>query len=199
MTDAKAEVRQPLTLKELVERASRAGSGDTVKVQQILEELGQRSTTALMLLPALLTVSPLSGIPLFSTSAGLLIALVAGQLLLGRKSIWIPGFLRDREVSRKRYQSAMDKVAKAAKVLDYVFRPRLQMLTRRPLSSILQLACFLLALVMPALELIPTSSSIVAAIISLFGIALVTRDGIAALGGIAGIFGASYLAYTWLW
>ena len=99
MTDAKAEVRQPLTLKELVERASRAGSGDTVKVQQILEELGQRSTTALMLLPALLTVSPLSGIPLFSTSAGLLIALVAGQLLLGRKSIWIPGFLRDREVS----------------------------------------------------------------------------------------------------
>ena len=69
---------------------------DGLQVSELMDELGVKSIAAVLLAPSLALVSPLSGIPLFSSACGITIALISAQMLMGRNHLWLPSFLSKR-------------------------------------------------------------------------------------------------------
>ena len=63
------------TLAYLLDSMERAAEKETVSINDVLHEIGDRSITPLILIVALLLVSPLSGIPGVSTLAAVTIIL----------------------------------------------------------------------------------------------------------------------------
>jgi len=170
-----------------------AGEGGEVTLDEILAAAGEHSLTAVLLVPAVIVVTPLSGIPGFSSIMGLVIALIAVQIMAGRHHLWMPLWLRRRTIERDNLQWAVDWLQKPARVMDAVTRRRLSVLVHRPAASVLHLACLLCGLAMPFLEFVPFSSSVLGAAVSIMSIALLARDGLFALAALVPIGGAIML------
>lgn len=173
------------SLSEIVERIVEAGNGQEVRISEILGHVGQRSYGPLLLVPSLLVVSPLSAIPGFSSLMALCIMLLAGQMLIGRHRPWIPGFVVDRGIDRDRLRAAGKWFGRAGKRIDRVIGPRLEFLTLGPFARLTAAICVLMACVVPFLELLPTASSVVGAVVGMYALALSAHDGLLSIVALA--------------
>ena len=161
------------------------GEAETVTCRAILDQIGQRSFGAVLLLPALVVVSPLSGIIGLPSTAAAIILMICVQMLLGRKEAWVPRAVTSRSMSCRRVQKALGFLRPMARFTDRLLRPRLRILTEGAGTRCVAFACILLAVMMPPLELVPFATSLLAAVITLFGLALVANDGLMAVLGYA--------------
>lgn len=157
---------------------------DDVCVGDMTTAFGPASFVPLLLLPALALVSPLSGIPFFSSLCGLTILLVALQMLAGRSSVWLPGWLKRRAIAGSRLRAGLDRLRPMAVWFDRHAHQRFCLLFRRPFWYLLPLACALLALLIPFLELVPFSSSLLGASVALISLGMLTRDGVWVFAGL---------------
>jgi hypothetical protein len=162
-------------LDDLTALADRDGHPD---VQAIVTALGHAGFQPLMILPAMIVVSPLSGIFLLSSLCGISVFLVAIQMVLHRRYLWLPGWILRRSVADKRLHAAVRRMRPAAAWLDGHSHQRLTFLTHQPFLTLLQIACALCGAAMPFLELLPFTSSFLGAAICLMGLAMLTRDGL---------------------
>jgi hypothetical protein len=188
---------QPKNLVELLEsliRAERASSGAKVSVGELLDAVGQRSFGPLLLVPGLLVASPLSGIPGVPTMAAIFVLVIATQLLLGRECFWLPTWILKREISQSKVDKALRFLQRPARVVDKCSSERLVILTRGPAVYLIGAVCMLLAIAMPPLELIPFASSVIGAVLSSFGLALIARDGLLVTFGLACSIGGGVMA-----
>lgn len=151
---------------------------ELTSVGELVQTFGRAGFLPLMLIPALIVVSPLSGIPLLSTICGTIIFLVAMQMVLRRQHLWLPAILCRQKLSTRRLKDGVRRVRSTALWLDGHSHRRLPMLTEQPMTSLLQLACALCGGMMPFLELVPFSSSLLALTTCLLGLAMLTRDGL---------------------
>lgn len=174
----------------VLDRTCEASKGDKTSVREAVESLGHVSYSALILLPALLAITPLSGIPGASSVFGMTIALVSVQMLIGRHHLWLPEWLLRRKVDSGKLRQALGYLRGPAAFVDGHTRQRLLVLIRPPARTILHATCLACGLAMPFLELVPFSSSILGAAVALFATALVVRDGLLAAFGIAILAGA---------
>ena len=182
-------------IETVLDDVSRAGEGEDVTLADVLSTAGRHSLTAVLLVPALIVVTPLSGIPGFSSIMGLVIALISVQILAGRDHLWLPKWIRCRTMERKNLHWAVDWLQKPARAIDAITARRLTLLVHRPAASLLHLACLICGLAMPFLEFVPFSSSVLGAAVSVMSIALLARDGLFALAAFALIGGAALLPY----
>ncbi len=150
---------------------------DEVSVDDIVKALGDRSYGPFLIVPALLELSPIGGVPGVPTVLATIIILFAGQMVFGREHFWMPQLLSERSVSANRLKKATQKMRPLVGWLDRWFHGRLPMLTTGPFIRIAAVACIILALTVPPLELIPFASSAPMAAIAMFGLALLVRDG----------------------
>ncbi|GAB2799773.1 exopolysaccharide biosynthesis protein [Halomonas shantousis] len=172
----------PENLEELVDYLHQAGDTHAddevhVSIGTMLSAVGHRSFGALLLVPGLLLFSPLSGIPGLPTLCGVLVALIAGQLLAGRSHFWLPQWLLKRSVPRKRFLRATLFLQPWARRVDRFIKPRLKILTHGPAKPLVAIICLVIALSMPPLELIPFANSLSGAALSAIGLGLIARDG----------------------
>lgn len=170
-----------LTLSQVITGMVDAGEGENVSGDELLAAFGARAYGPLILIPSLLLVSPLSAIPGFSSVMGMCIALLAGQLVLGRERPWLPGFILRGSVPRRRLVAAAPILCRVAKWVDALIRPRLHALTREPLRRVLGLACLGIGLVIPLMEVVPMASSTAGAATAVLALALTARDGLLAI------------------
>lgn len=174
------------SLGELLDRVDEEAESDGhLSIDELLPVLGSRSFGALMLLPALLVVSPLSAFVGLDSVMGVVIAAVAAQLLFGRKHVWLPKFATRARVSRERVGEAVRSARPVARVLDRVSRPRLKRLAHAPLSRAVALVCFAIGATMPPLEVVPFSNTGGGAAVALLSLGLVVQDGVVVLVGLA--------------
>ncbi|WGF90948.1 exopolysaccharide biosynthesis protein [Marinivivus vitaminiproducens] len=152
-----------------------------LSVGDIQAAIGTRAFGPFLLIPGLVILTPLGGIPGLPTFCALIILLIAVQFAIGRQSLWLPQPFGKRSVEGSKVVSATRFARPIARGVDYFIRPRLQALTGRWASRAIALVCLLLALVMPPLELLPLAAALPAAAITAFGLALIARDGICAL------------------
>jgi hypothetical protein len=169
--------REVDNLEEILDRMANAGNGEQICVSDLLDTVGQRSFGPLLMVPGLIVASPISGIPGVPTLAALMIALVAGQILIGSKRFWLPQFLLRRCIDRKRMTAAVNFLTPVAGVVGKLVRPRLIFLTHKPFTQLIAATCVLIALAMPPLEILPFVNSITATAVAAFGLALVAHDG----------------------
>jgi hypothetical protein len=181
------------TLTAIVERTISLADDRQVTVDRVVGSVEKTGFAALMLVPAIAVVTPLSGIPLFSSFCGVTITLIAAQWLLGRDHIWLPGWLRRRGLDGGTVRTAMAKIKPLALWLDNHSKRRARFLFRGPLRQLLPLVCLLFGTLMPVLELVPFSSSFLGAAVCLIAFSLMTRDGLYALAALlpvaAGLWG----------
>jgi hypothetical protein len=159
--------------------------GTKVSVDDLLLAFGPRSFAPLVLAIGLIAITPIDSIPTLPTTFGVIIFLTVGQLLLGRRSLWLPRFVADRAVNADRLKRALTWLEPYARSTDRWLGARLVALTQGPGLTAIALCCLLLAALMPLLEFVPLVSTIPSFAFTAFGIALLMHDGVAALFGFA--------------
>lgn len=172
-------------LSAVLDRLEAAASGESVSVGEIVAALGRRSFPALILGPALIAVSPASGIPGVTSAVGLVVAATVAQALLGRESLWLPRRLARRRIEAGRLAGGVRRLRRPVGVVERLLRPRLAWLVRRPLVALPLLVMLAIGLAMPLLEFIPTSGSVAAAAIAVLAAGLLARDGLVVALGLA--------------
>ncbi len=178
------------SITDILDRMERTAAAETVSVEDVVHAVGSASFLPVMMAPAMAVVSPLSGIPIFSSICGLTIALVAGQLLFNRRQLWLPGWIMRRKISGKSLRSATKWLRRPAAFLDRHSRERLSFLVRAPFRWVAQAACVVCGLSMPFLEVLPLTSSILGGAVTLFALSLLVRDGLITAAAFASVFGA---------
>lgn len=154
-----------------------AHGGNEVSVGEVQDRIGHRGSGAFLLVPGLIGMSPLGGIPSIPTLMGLITLIFSIQIVLGRHSMWLPALISDRSVADDRLKSAVDKSRGVAGWLDRHFGGRLRALTGEPLVRIAAIFCAALAVTAPFLEIVPFAAILPMAGIALFGLALTLHDG----------------------
>lgn len=168
-----------LTLVQLLERIEEESrEGERVDLRGLIEALGDRSFGPMLLLPGLIAFSPLSGIPGIATLFGLMLILVSGQLLVGRKRFWIPEILMRRSISRKRFEKMVPFLRRAAEIIDRLVAPRLLFFVNGIATWLIAWICLLIGLVAPFMEVLPFVTTGLGLVVTFLGFGLLARDGV---------------------
>lgn len=172
-------------LSDVLDALAIAAEGDEVSVEVLIETLGRRSFPTLVLAPSLIAVSPASGIPGLSSTLGLLVATITAQMLMGRTSAWLPGFVTRRRMASARLHRALNWLRRPVGLLERIARPRLVVLVNQPLVLLPLMTMLAISLTMPLMELVPMSATIAGAILTIFAVGLLVRDGVLVLLALA--------------
>lgn len=152
-------------------------------IREMLDRIGPRSFGAILLVPSLILVSPLSAIPLMPTIGGLVILTIAIQAFFGRRHLWLPKVLARRKLNRPQLIRVVSFLRNPAAWLDRHSKRRLHLLTGAPLDRIAMMSVIVTAATWPFLELVPMFTTISASGVALVAFALMVRDGIILIGG----------------
>ena len=162
-----------------------------VTLQEMAEAAGHRGAAPFLVVPPILEISPIGGIPGLPTFLALVIAVFAVQIAVGRDEPAIPGRLGRRGVDGRRLCQAIDTVRPLARRMDRWFHGRLSALTARHMRRVAAAIICLLCLTVPPLELIPFASTLPMGAILILGLALLFRDGLVMLVGLVAAVGAA--------
>lgn len=197
---AKSSKNDAETISEVVNGIKEiAGDQDEVSIGDLVEKFGDRSFAPLMLILALVGITPVGGIPTVPTILAGCIALIAGQRLFGREHVWLPQFVARRGVSSGKLTKGSGTLDTMAKVLDTIAKKRIAVLAgpgaRRAVAGLIVVLC----LSMPVLELVPFAAAGPFLAIAILSLAIMVRDGLVMLIGsalgLAGlIYGIGWLA-----
>ena len=161
-----------------------AANHDEVRVADVLDDFGARSFGPFIMIPAVLEITPLGGIPGVPTVLALFIALIAVQLLIGRDHVWMPQFVQRRAVGSKKLHKAVGKLKGRANFLDRHSKGRLEGLTKGTAIKLVAAVIIALCCTVPPLEFLPFASTIPMLAIAVLGLALTVRDGALLLGSL---------------
>jgi hypothetical protein len=178
---------KPQNLEELLDCLGDAQSKDgKVSIASLLQTIGRRSFGPVLLFAALVMSAPVIGdIPGVPVMAGLMILLVAVQLLLHRDHVWLPQWLLRRSAASDNVDRAVKKLRKPARFIDRFLRHRLDWLTKGGMAQLILAVCILTSCATPFMELVPFSANVAGAALTAFGLALIANDGVFALVGYA--------------
>ncbi|MFC4170564.1 exopolysaccharide biosynthesis protein [Microvirga sp. GCM10011540] len=175
-TDDDVEPRQRFS-EVLSDLASRPASA--ISIGDVLNTFGDRAFGALMLLFAAPNVLPL---PLgMSAVLGAPLLFITAQLMLGRSTLWMPRFIRERSISRDFFALLTAKLSPILHRAERLLRPRLGVLLHPLPERIVGAACLLLAIIL--FLPIPFGNIPPAFAIAAFALGILERDGLATLVG----------------
>jgi hypothetical protein len=181
-------------LLDLIDQTA-AGKKD-ISLDHIMTTIGNRSFGPLLLLAGLIVIVPILGdIPGLPSTVALIIILIAGQLIIGRDHFWLPEWLLSRSVKHDQLCRILRSLRPAARFLDRWTRPRWVFLTKGGRTYLVALACMVIALAMPPMELIPFSANGAGIALIAFGLALITHDGLLAVLALAITLGTFTLIF----
>ncbi|MBF0680343.1 MAG: exopolysaccharide biosynthesis protein [Devosia sp.] len=170
------------TLTNLIDKVDEhARAGDGISIGLIQEIVGPRAAGPLLLIPALIVISPLSIIPGIPTLTGIHTVLVAGQIALGRKTMWLPKWLTERSIPGRHVEKLLKFLKPVGRVADTIIKPRARVLVAPPLRRAGAVICVLVGMIMPLLEFVPFTSTWAAAVIAVYAMAITAKDGFLAL------------------
>lgn len=195
MTERERE-REPATedsLERMLDAVEEAAGGEVVTVEDVLRALGPRAFGPLLLAPSLVMVSPASIAPGLASVLAAAVGLVAVQMLLGRRSVWLPRILLARGMKAKRLRRGVQALRGPVRRIDPLVGERLVPLAERPGNAPALVFCAGIAPFMPLVELIPFATSLSASAMALFALGVFARDGLLMLVGYALLGGGALL------
>ena len=166
------------SVNDILDDLSGASHDGKVTLQEMSEALGHRGAAPFLIVPPLIEISPIGGIPAVPTFLAVVIAIFAAQIAIGREEPHVPGKLGRRGVSGPKLREATEKLRPLARRLDGWFHDRLSPLTRKPVRQAAAAIVLLLCLTVPPLELVPFASTLPMGAILVFGLAFLFRDGL---------------------
>jgi len=174
-----------------------ADKQDKVAIDDLLDQFGDRSFAPLMLILALIGITPVGAIPSVPTIIALCIAIIAAQMAWGRDHVWLPKFITARGVKSERLTKGKDKLEMVADVLDSIAKGRLKGLASGPARRVVAGLIVVLCLALPVLEIVPFAAAAPFLAIAMLSLALMVRDGLVLL--IGGAVALAALTYGVWW
>lgn len=174
-----------------------ADKQDKVAIDDLLDQFGDRSFAPLMLILALIGITPVGAIPSVPTIIALCIAIIAAQMAWGRQHVWLPKFITKRGIKSERLTKGKDKLEKVAGVMDAVAKQRLKALASGPARRVVAGLIVVLCLALPVLELVPFAAAAPFLAIAILSLAMMVRDGLVLL--IGGAVALAALTYGVWW
>lgn len=161
------------------------GEGDGIPLGQLTQALGDRAFGLLTLIFALPNIIPM--IPGVSTISGVVIAMVGVQMLIGRRSPWLPAFVAAKSLPRDETASMIDRTIPWILRLESFARPRAVFMTRGLMRALIG-AMFLLLGVILALPLSWIGNFPPGVALVVMSVGFLEEDGaLVALGHVIGI------------
>ena len=187
---------EPSTLEEIIDELSAIAQHDgdgEVSVGEVMAGAGARSFGPMLLVPSLIGLSPIGAIPFVPMVMVIIEILIIVQMLLGWEHFWLPGRLKRRAISARRFARALDTMRPGARFVDGFISPRLTFLTEGPFFTMIAITCLLVAIVTPVIEVVPVAGIVPNAAVVAFSLALTARDGVWALLAFAFTGGCGWL------
>jgi hypothetical protein len=156
--------------------------GERLTVRDIMAVLQDRAFALLIVLLGLPNCLPMP--PPIPLVCGLLLALVAIQIVFGREAPWLPRQLLNRSLARTDVERAVGRAMPTFRRLERFSRPRMAFLetpiAMRLMGAVILVLALGLLFAPPFVGQIPLGLAV-----CLVGIGLVERDGVVVLGGLA--------------
>jgi hypothetical protein len=172
----------------------RDAPGDRLTFGEVVDAFGDRAFGAVMLVLSLINLLPLP--PGGTTITGAPLLFVTLQLAFGSEHLWLPRFVTRSSVSRVAFDQGLERFTGWIHRIERLTRPRLRFLVGQTGQVLMGICGFVLTvvLVLP----VPLGNLAPALTLALFSVALMQRDGVAALlGWIAAGVSFALLALVW--
>jgi hypothetical protein len=181
---------RPLPLSQRLMQIVAEDGPDRLTFSDLALQLHARAWGGLLVIFAAINVIPLPpGVNIFFAIP---LMIVSAQMAFGRTTPWFPARLDRRGVTKDELRRLVAKMEWVESRIERMFRPRLAGLTGPAATRLIGVVCFVLALfaMLPIVHVAP------AAVIVLFGLALLYRDGALVIAAaVAGIVGAIVAAF----
>jgi hypothetical protein len=170
-----------------------------ISLGELRDALGDRGFGILIFIFALPNLVPLN-IPLLSAVLGVPLVLLAAQLSYGRHEPWLPNWLTARSFPRESFAAVVRRSLPYLERAERLLRPRLTGLLSWTGERFVGAALLVLAIVLTAP--IPFGNWLPAFAITIIGLAMVEKDGLAVIVGLIvgvvglGIAGAVILGFV---
>jgi hypothetical protein len=182
---------RPLALSQRLAQIVDEDGPDRLSFSDLALQLQARAWGGLLVIFATINAIPLPpGVNIFFAIP---LMIVSAQMAFGRASPWFPARINRRGVTKEELRRLIAKMEWVEVRVERMFKPRLATLTGSTATRLIGIACFILAMLttLPIVHVAP------AAVIVLFGLALIYRDGAlviaAAAAGLAGAVVAAFL------
>jgi len=183
LADNQAEGRG-LTLSGVLEQLLHQTEGERVSIGELLNAFGLRAYGPVLLILAIIVISPIGAIPGFSILIGALICIVAVQLLALQDRPWVPRRLEAFSFPREKLRDAVTGLRPYTARVDTLLKPRLEFFMAPPFAQIIAAACLLMALLMFPFALVPFAVMLPGLAVGILGLGLAARDGVLILSGL---------------
>jgi hypothetical protein len=155
--------------------------GERLTVRDIMTVLKDRAFALLIVLLGLPNCLPMP--PPIPLVCGLLLALVAIQIVFGRQAPWLPGQLMNRSLARTDVERAVGRAMPAFRRLERISRPRMTFvdtpIAMRLMGAVILVLAIGLLFAPPFVGQIPLGLAV-----CLVGLGLVERDGLVVAAGL---------------
>lgn len=190
MNDPASQSR-PLPLSQRLHQIVEEEGPDRLSFSDLALKLQARAWGGLLVIFAAINVIPLP--PGMNIFFAIPLMIVSAQMAFGRTTPWFPAKIDRRGVTKDELHRLIAKIEWVESRIERMFKPRLASLTGRTATRLIGVVCFTLAIfaMLPIVHVAP------AAVIVLFGLGLVYRDGalviVAAIAGLVGAVVAAFL------
>jgi len=178
-----------ISLAETLEQILASADTQGPSIGDMTHAVGEKGFGLLLLVLSLPSALPIPA-PGYSTPFGIVIALIALQMLLGRQVLWLPVRLQRIRIKPSMAHKMIGAASKFLRTMEQVIRPRQHWIRSRVGQSGLAILILIMACLM--MLPIPLTNTLPAMVIFLIGIGLSEDDGLLAIAAV--VVGCAALA-----
>lgn len=172
----------------------RAFPGEQMRLQDLMEGLGERSFGFVLLLFGVL--SAIAIVPGLATITAIPLLFFGLQMLAGYRTPWLPRSISERRFPKADLLATIERAVPAMRWVETICKPRLLFLIGQVGERLLGLLVFILAIVIALPG--PGTNFAPGVAIAFMAIAIIERDGLLVFAGVVGSFFALYIGYLGL-
>lgn len=173
------------TLKQLLDTDDERG----LSISEITCAVREKGFGLLLIVLSLPSALPVPA-PGYSIPFGIAMAIIAAQIIIGRKRMWLPQRVSNYRIKRKLLQKAIGSSFLAR--VEKLIKPRLRFLHSKLGHSLLSIIILIMAIFM--MIPIPGTNTLPAMVIFAIGVSMVEEDGLVAICALLGSTIAAYIS-----
>lgn len=180
-------------LEDIIDAAIANAENGRISLGALLSAWGDRSYGPLFIVLGFFAGTPLSIFPGMSAATGVVIGVIALQMIFGLKHIWLPQSILRQSVSLDSLIAAREKSMRGLVLLDKLITKRWSWATGEAMRRAAAIIVFILSIIMIPFDAVPFIVAAPSWGVVLFGVAITARDGLVMLLALAASLGVAAL------
>lgn len=177
-----SSINAPRHLSRELEQIRTGLNGEDTTLGALVDEIGERGFGLMFLVLALPAALPLPA-PGYATPFGIVMALLGGQMFLGRSTPWLPEVARKRRLSYGLVDFSIRNGGRLLTVVEWIVRPRIRTLARNRVF-LGAVAVVVVAMSLFMMLPIPLTNTAPSFVIFVLAAGILEEDGLLLLAGI---------------